>query len=105
MSITFVAVICEADDPCSGNTAYDPEPSFAMSPRSTSIFEIVGPTPNSGDDRAPSTMQKCTVLHSFLASAITSFVLLTLGSCHASIFSIFSHSFSSAAFAFGIFNA
>ena len=39
------------------NTAHDPEPSFAMSPRSTSIFEIVGLTPNSGDDRGPSTMQ------------------------------------------------
>ena len=34
MSITFVAVICEADDPCSVNTAYEPEPSFTMSPRS-----------------------------------------------------------------------
>ena len=56
-SWSITAVICEADDPCFGNTAYDPEPSFAMSPRSTSIFEIVGPTPNSGDDRGTSTMQ------------------------------------------------
>ena len=35
MSMTFVAVICDADDPCSVNTAYDPESSFTMSPRST----------------------------------------------------------------------
>ena len=31
----LAAVICEADDPCSVNTAYDPESSFTMSPRST----------------------------------------------------------------------
>ena len=34
-SITFAAVICEADDPCSVNTAYATESSFIMSPRST----------------------------------------------------------------------
>ena len=34
-SITTAAVICEADDPCSVNTAYDHESSFTMSPRST----------------------------------------------------------------------
>ena len=37
MSMTFAAVICDADDPCSVNTAYDPESSFAMSPRSTTL--------------------------------------------------------------------
>ena len=31
-SITFAAVICEADKPCSVNTAYAPESSFTMSP-------------------------------------------------------------------------
>ena len=30
-SVTFAAVICDADEPCSVNTAYEP----AMSPRST----------------------------------------------------------------------
>ena len=35
MSITFAAVIRDADDPCSVNTAHDPESSFTMSPRST----------------------------------------------------------------------
>ena len=48
---------------------------------------------------------KWTVLPSFLASAITSFWILTFVSCHASIFSNFSHSFSTAAFAAGIFIA
>ena len=33
--MTFAAVICDADDPCSVNTAYDPASSFTMSPRST----------------------------------------------------------------------
>ena len=33
--MTFAAVICDADDPCSVNTAQDPESSFTMSPRST----------------------------------------------------------------------
>ena len=28
MSMTFAEVICDADDPCSVNTAYDPEPLF-----------------------------------------------------------------------------
>ena len=44
---------------------------------------------------------KCTVLPSFLASAITSFLFLTFASCHAGIFSSFSHFFT-AAFASGI---
>ena len=35
ISITFAAVFCDADDPYSVNTAYDPESSFTMSPRST----------------------------------------------------------------------
>ena len=30
-SITFAAVTCEADDPCSINNAYDPESSLTMS--------------------------------------------------------------------------
>ena len=37
MSMTIAAVICDADDPCSVNTAYDPEPSFTMSPRSRTL--------------------------------------------------------------------
>ena len=34
-SITFAAVICDDDGPCSVNAAYEPESSFTMSPRST----------------------------------------------------------------------
>ena len=35
ISMTFAAVICDADDPCSVNTAKDPESSFTISSRST----------------------------------------------------------------------
>ena len=35
ISMTFAAVICDADDPCSVNTAWAPRSSFTMSPRST----------------------------------------------------------------------
>ena len=35
MSMTFAAVICDADDPCSVNTAYEPESSFTVPPWNT----------------------------------------------------------------------
>ena len=35
ISMTFAAVICDADETCSMNTAYTPESSFTISPRST----------------------------------------------------------------------
>ena len=51
MSITFAAVMCDADDPSSVNTAYEPESFFTMSPSeydSTFVFLISRvPTPNS----------------------------------------------------------
>ena len=51
MSMTFAAVICDADDPCSVNTAYDPESSFAMSHLGVRLclctFDIEALTPNS----------------------------------------------------------
>ena len=37
MFMIFAAVICDADDPRSVNTAYDPESSFTVSPRSTTL--------------------------------------------------------------------
>ena len=37
MSMILAAVICDADDPCSVNTAYDPESFFIMSPWSTTL--------------------------------------------------------------------
>ena len=36
-SITFPAVICDADEPCSVKTAWTPESSFTLSPRSTTL--------------------------------------------------------------------
>ena len=38
MSMTPAAVICDADDPCSVNAAYEPESSFTMSSRSTTLL-------------------------------------------------------------------
>ena len=37
MSMTFAAVIGDAYDPCSVNTADEPESSFTMPPRSTTL--------------------------------------------------------------------
>ena len=51
--MTFATVICDADDPCSVNSAYDPESSFAMSLRSTTLplsFDTEVPAPNFQDD-------------------------------------------------------
>ena len=106
-SIIFAVVICDADDPCSVNTAYDPESSCTMSPWITTrplyFFENLVPTPKSWDDKCPLTMQN--VLFCLLSLLQRSPVLLclTFVSCHASIFSSFSHSLSTAAFASGIF--
>ena len=38
MSMTFAAVVCDADDSCSVNPAYDPESSSTMSPRNTTVL-------------------------------------------------------------------
>ena len=59
------------------------------------IFEISDPTLKSWDDRCPLMTKKCTVLTSFQASAITSFLFLTSASFHAGNFSSFSHSIAS----------
>ena len=37
MSMTFATVICDADGACSVNTAQDPESSFSMSLRRTTL--------------------------------------------------------------------
>ena len=51
MSMTLAAVISDADDPCSVNTAYDPETSFTMSHLGVRLclctLDIDAPTPNS----------------------------------------------------------
>ena len=77
--MTFVAVICDADDPCSVNTAYHPESSFTMSPRSTTLplyFWYWGSnSKNSWDDRDPSVTQ-----NELFATLIPCFRLWSSGS-------------------------
>ena len=91
--LNFVgSVIWDAEDPCSVNTAYDPESSFTMSPRSATLLLYLW---NCGSNAEflrwqRSNDAKCSFLTSFLA---TSFLFLTFLSCHADIFSNFSHSF------------
>ena len=105
-STTFAAVICDADEPCPENTAQEPESSYTMSPRSTTRplhFWNFGS--NSEFLRWPKSINdaKCTVLPSFLASAITSFLFLTFVSCHAGICSSFLHSLSTASLSHPVF--
>ena len=58
MSMTFVAVICDADDSCSVNTAHDHLSQCHLGVRlNLCISEIVVPTPISWDDRDPSMTQ------------------------------------------------
>ena len=108
MSMTSAAVIWDDDDPCSVNTAYAPESSFTMSPRSTTLplyFWYRGSNPELLRWQRSINDAKWTYLPLFLASSITSFLFLTFVSCHVGIFFSFSHSFSTAAFESGIFMA
>ena len=76
MSMTFAAGICDADDPCSVNTAYDPESSFTMSPPSTTLplyFWLQKLYLRILEDKRSINDTKWTFLSSFLASSITSF--------------------------------
>ena len=108
VSTTFAAVIRDADELCSANTAQAPGVVFhSVTSEYNSAFvflnfwfqlrilEMTGVHER----------RKCTVLPSFLDSAITSFSFLTFVSCHAGIVSSVSHSFSTAACASGIFIA
>ena len=57
--MTFAAVICDAD-PCSVNTAKDPELSFTISPRSTTrplYFGALPPIQHFSNDICPLVMQ------------------------------------------------
>ena len=95
MSMTFAAVIWDANDPCSVNTAYDPESSFTISPRSTTrplyFWCFVS---NSAFFKWQMSISgaRWTFAPFVLASSITSFLLLTFVRSHAGIFSNFSHS-------------
>ena len=106
ISMTFAAVIWDADDPCSANTTWDPESSFTISPRSTTRPLYFWFVSNSAFFKWQSINEATwTFAHFVLASSITSDLLLTLVRSHAGIVSSFSHSFSTAAFAAGIFIA
>ena len=99
MSMTFAGVICDAGDPCPANNAYDPESSFTMSPRSTTLplyFWCWGSNSEFLRWQRSINDAKWTFLHLFLASSIT------LLSAAMLVFLQISHSFSAAAFASGI---
>ena len=111
ISMTFAAAICDADDPCSVNTAYDPESSFTVSPRSTTLplfffFKKKKMWLNSKFLRRQMSMNdwKCTVLPSFLALAITSFFVSDFRQlpCRCFLQLFFFHSLSAAALTSGI---
>ena len=107
-SITFAAVICDADEPCSVNTAQAPESSFTMSPRSTTLplyFWNCGSNSEFLRWHKSINEAKWTLLLFFCASFMTSFLLLTCFTFHDGIASSFLHSLSTAAFASGIFIA
>ena len=108
ISMTFAAVIWDADDPCSVNTASDPESYFTMSPRSTTrplYFWCFASSSALFKWQMSISEAKWTVAPFVLASSITSFLLLTFVRFHAEFFSNFSHSLSVAAFAAVIFIA
>ena len=108
ISMTFAAVIWDADDPCSVNTAQDPESFFTMSPRTTTrplYFLVLCLQFGILQMTDVHQWSKWTFAPFDLASSITSDLLLTLVRSHAGIFSSFYHSLSTAAFASGIFIA
>ena len=73
-SITFAAVICDDDEPCSVNTALEPESSFTMSPRSTTrplYFWCFASNSAFFKWQMSITEAKSTVLPSFSASLMT----------------------------------
>ena len=107
-SITFAAGICDADEPCSMNSACEPESFLTMSPRSTTwplYFWCFGSNSALLRWQMSIKVAKWTFLFSLCASGMTSFLLFTSSNCHAGTFSSFSQSLSTAAFASGIFIA
>ena len=89
---TFAAVICEADDPCSVDSAWDPESSFTTSPRSTTrplYFWCFVSNSAFFEWHVSINEAKWTVAPFVLAASITSFLLLTFVRFHAEICSDF----------------
>ena len=108
ISIIFAAVICDADGPCSVNTACDPESSSTVSPRSTTrplYFWCFASNSAFFKWQMSISEAEWTFAPFVLVSSITSFSVLTFVSCHAGIFPIVPFFFSTAAFAPGMFNA
>ena len=106
-SISF-AVICDADDPCSVNTAWEPESSFTALPRRTTrplYFWNFGSNSKFLMRDTSISVARWTVLPSFCPSGMSSFLLLTFVTCNAGNLSSFLHSFSTTVFASGIFIA
>ena len=104
--MTFAAVICDTDDPCSVNTAYDAESSFTIFSRNTTrplYFWCLAS--NSAFFKWHvyqwCKMNFCAHRPGFIDDLF--FLLLTFVKFHAEIFSNFSHSWCTAAFGAGIF--
>ena len=93
MSMTFAAVISDADDPCSVNTAHAPEWSLTMSPQRTTrplYFWYWGSSSEFFRWQRSINDAKWTFQPLFLASSITSFLFLSFVSCRAGVFFSFS---------------
>ena len=83
--------VCDAEDPCSVNNAYEPESSFTTSPRETTRLWNFFSNPNS-----PAKMKRISFF--FCACSVTFCVLFIFNSRHAGKFFKLSHSSSTAAF-------
>ena len=105
-SMTFAAVICDADDPCSSGYCIRSRIIFHnITSEYNSTFVLFGalsPIRHSLNDRCPSVKQNELLRPSSLLHRSPLSLLLTFVRFHAGIFSNFSHSLSTAAFASGI---
>ena len=98
-SRTLTAVMYDAEDPCSVNAAYEPESSFTTTPRSTTRPLYVWNFLSS----SKFCKMNCFAFFLCLYKNLL-FAFLTSHSCHAGKLFSFSHSSSTAAFAFGFFH-
>ena len=92
-SWTFASVICDADEPCSVNTAKDPESSFTILPRSsTGPLYFLEPLLQLRVLEVTQShhVAKWTVLNSFCDFSMTSLLLMTFVTFQAGNFSSFS---------------
>ena len=88
-SVTFATVICDADEPFSENTAKEPESTFTMSPRNTTLpfyFWYWGSNSAFLEWQMSINVAKWIVLCFFCAPWMTFLLLFTLAIRHAGIF-------------------